>query len=183
MTKKSRAICMNWTIPSSQHVKNKAFPVEILQLIYENGEQRIPASQPFSEEDSPLFGKLEQIKSLPKDSDMLQFLLKEEKRNRKQLTQGDFQAYIAALHHGLIQSEAQRIANELARYRKPNSPDQAHFMAGITPAFERMASTEDMDRFFSLLPYQSLVFSHVESQNGLYALIDQNEKRTKRIIK
>ncbi len=61
-----------------EHVKNKALRVEILQLMYEDGEQRIPAGQPFSQEDSPLFGKLERIKSLPKDSDMLQFLLNED---------------------------------------------------------------------------------------------------------
>ena len=96
---------------------------------------------------------------------------------------GDFKAHIAALRDGLIETEARRLVREMKRHYEPNSPNKTHFMAELSPAFRRLAATQDTDRLFSMLPYKTLSFSKIEGRHGTYALIDKGENRDREIRK
>ena len=90
---------------------------------------------------------------------------------------------IAALHDGLIETEARRIVREMKRHDTPNSPNKTHFMVELSPAFMQLANTKDIDRLFSMLPYKTLSFSKIEGRHGTYALIDKGENRDREIRK
>ena len=166
-----------------ERVKDKGLAADTVKLIYEHGEQIIPAGQYFSGSPDPQLGKFERFEALPNDPDALQWLLQEEHRSREGLLPGDFKAHIAALRDGLIETEARRIVGEMKRHDTPNSPDKTHFMVELSPAFMRLASTKDTDRLFSMLPYKTLSFSSIEGRHGTYALIDKGENRDKEIRK
>ena len=166
-----------------ERVKDKGLAADTVKLIYEHGEQMIPAGQYFSGSPDPQLGKFERFEALPNNPDALQWLLQEEHRSREELLPGDFKAHIAALHDGLIETEARRIVGEMKRHDTPNSPDKTHFMVELSPAFMQLASTKDTDRLFSMLPYKTLSFSSIEGRHGTYALIDRGENRDKEIRK
>ena len=118
-----------------KRVKEKGLPADTVKLIYERGEQIIPAGQYFNGSPDPQLGKFERFEAIPNDPDALKWLLREEHRNREQLPPGDFKAHIAALHDGLIETEARRIVREMKRHDTPNSPNKTHFMVELSPAF------------------------------------------------
>lgn len=164
-----------------ERVKNKALAADTVKLIYEHGEQMIPAGQYFSGSPDPQLGKFERFEALPNNPDALQWLLQEEHRSREQLTPGDFKAHIATLRDGLIETEARRVVREMKWHDTPNSPNKTHFMVELFPAFMQLAATKDIDRLFSMLPYKTLSFSKIEGRHGTYALIDKGENRDREI--
>ena len=166
-----------------RHVKEQALPADNYTLLYEHGERVQPAGQYLDGNPDPQLGKFERFEAIPNDPDALKWLLREEHRNREQLPPGDFKAHIAALHDGLIETEARRIVREMKRHDTPNSPNKTHFMVELSPAFMQLANTKDIDRLFSMLPYKTLSFSKIEGRHGTYALIDKGENRDKEIKK
>ena len=175
---------MSWTTQQHyKHVTEQALPADNYMLIYEHGEREQPAARPFDASPNPQLGKFERFEAIPNDPDALKWLLREEHRNREQLPPGDFKAHIAALHDGLIETEARRIVREMKRHDTPNSPNKTHFMVELSPAFMQLANTKDIDRLFSMLPYKTLSFSKIEGRHGTYALIDKGENRDKEIKK
>ena len=166
-----------------ERVKDKGLPADTVKLIYERGEQEIPAGRFFNGNPDPQLGKFERFEALPNDPDALRWLLQDEHRSREQLSPGDFKAHIAALHDGLIETEARRIVREMKRNYEPNSPNKTHFMVELSPAFMRLADTKDTDRLFSMLPYKTLSFSKIEGRHGTYALIDKGENQDREIKK
>lgn len=166
-----------------ERVKAKALPADTNALIYEYGRVEQPVKQWFNGNDHPQYGKFERFETQPNDPEALRDLLHEEKRSRDKLTPGDFKAHIAALRDGLIEAEARRIVAEMKRQYSPNSPNKTHYMTELAPAFMMLASSRDVDRLFSLLPYKTLTFSKIEGRHGIYALIDKNENRDQDIRK
>ena len=166
-----------------ERVKEKELPADTVKLIYEHGERVQEAGRYFDGTPDPQLGKFERFEAVPNDPDALQSLLQEERRSREQLSPGDFKAHIAALRDGLIEAEARRIAAEMKRQYSPNSPNKTHYMTELAPAFMMLASSRDVDRLFSLLPYKTLTFSKIEGRHGIYALIDKNENRDRDIRK
>lgn len=160
-----------------ERVKETALPADTVKQVYERGERLIPAGEHFNGTPDPKFGKYVRYEYLPRDPDALQDLLREERTSREKLPQGNFTEHIAALHDGLIESEAHHVITEMKRLNGPNSPTGTHFMVQLSPAFLQLASTEDADRLFSMLPYKSLSFSSVENRSGIYALISKHENR------
>ena len=160
-----------------ERVKEKGLPADTVKLIYERGEQMIPAGQYFNGSPDPQFGKFERFEAQPNDPEALHFLMREEKHSYDRLKPGDFKAHITALHDSRIEAEAQRIVAEMKRQDSPNSPNKTHFMEELSPYFMQLASTKDTDRLFSMLPYKTLSFSKIEGRHGTYALIDKNENR------
>ena len=157
-----------------ERVKDRELAADTVRLVYEHGTRDIPAGQYFTGNPDTVYGKFERFEAIPNDPDALQFLLQEEKRSREQLTPGDFKVHIAALHDGLIETEARRIVGEMKRRDTPNSPNKTHFMVELSPAFMQLAATKDTDRLFSMLPYKTLSFSKIEGRHGTYALIDKH---------
>ena len=170
----------------SQHyerVKAKELPADRNSLIYEYGRVEQPAKQWFNGNDHPQYGKFERFETQPNAPEALRDILQEERRSREQLSPGDFKAHIAALRDGLIEAEARRIVADMKRQYSPNSPNKTHYMTELAPAFLMLASSRDVDRLFSLLPYKTLTFSKIEGRHGIYALIDKNENRDRDIRK
>ena len=166
-----------------ERVKDKELAADTVRLIYEHSMRDIPAGQYFAGNPHTLYGKFERFEAIPNDPDALRFLLQEEKHSREQLAPGNFKAHIAVLHDGLIETEARRIVAEMKRRDTPNSPNRTHFMVELSNAFMQLANSKDLDRLFSMLPYQTLSFSKIEGRHGTYALIDKNESRNKDIRK
>ena len=166
-----------------ERVKDRELAADTVRLVYEHGTRDIPAGQYFTGNPDTVYGKFERFEAIPNDPDALQFLLQEEKRSREQLTPGDFKVHIAALHDGLIETEARRIVGEMKRRDTPNRPNKTHFMAELSTPFMQLANTKDLDRLFSMLPYKTLSFSKIEGRHGTYALIDKGENRDKEIRK
>lgn len=166
-----------------ERVKDRELAADTVRLVYEHGTRDIPAGQYFTGNPDTVYGKFERFEAIPNDPDALQFLLQEEKRSREQLTPGDFKVHIAALHDGLIETEARRIVAEMKRRDTPNSPNRTQFMIELSNAFMQLANSKDLDSLFSMLPYQTLSFSKIEGRHGTYALIDKKENRNKDIRK
>ena len=166
-----------------ERVKEKALPADTNALIYEYGRVEQPAKQWFNGNDHPQYGKFERFETQPNAPEALRDLLQEERRSREQLSPGDFKAHIAALRDGLIEAEARRIVADMKRQYSPNSPNKTHYMTELSPAFLMLASSRDVDRLFSLLPYKTLTFSKIKGRHGIYALIDKNENRDRDIRK
>ena len=87
------------------------------------------------------------------------------------------------MHEGMIEREARRIVADMKKLSAPNSPDKSHFMVELSPSFERLASTKDTERLFSMLPYKTLAFSQIKNSYGTYALIGKDENRDRQIRK
>ena len=166
-----------------ERVKDNTVDAGTVTLIYEQGTREQPADRRFDGYPDPQLGKFERFEVQPKDPEALQFLLREEKESRDKLKPGDFKEHIAALHEGMIDREARRIVADMKKLSAPNSPDKSHFMVELSPSFERLASTKDTERLFSMLPYKTLSFSELKDQRGTYALIGKDENRDKGIRK
>ena len=119
----------------------------------------------------------------PRDPDLLQAAIRQEQRSREPARPGDFKEHLAALHTGLIEAEAQRIAADMKRLAAPNSPDKNHFMVEVSPYFTKLASSRDTDQLLAMLPYKSMHLSSVKDRFGIYALVDKKENRDRGIRK
>ncbi len=166
-----------------ERVKNDTLAAGTVTLIYEHGTREQPADRRFDGYPDPQLGKFERFEVQPKDPEALQFLLREEKESRDKLKPGDFKEHIAALHEGMIDREARRIVADMKKLSAPNSPDKSHFMVELSPSFERLASTKDTERLFSMLPYKTLAFSQMKNSYGTYALIGKDENRDREVRK
>ena len=166
-----------------RHVREQALPADIVTLFYERGERSQPTNRYLGGSPDPQYGAFLRFEVQPNVPEALRDLLQEERRSREQLSPGDFKAHIAALRDGLIEAEARRIVAEMKRQCSPNSPNKTHYMTELAPAFMMLASSRDVDRLFSLLPYKTLTFSKIEGRHGTYALIDKNENRDRDIRK
>ena len=166
-----------------RRVIEKSVPADNYTLVYEHGTREQPAEQHFNGYPDPQLGKFEYFEVQPKDPEALQSLLREEKHSRDKLTPGDLKEHIAALHEGMIEHEARRIVADMKKLSAPNSPDKSHFMVELSPSFERLASTKDTERLFSMLPYKTLAFSQIKNSYGTYALIGKDENRDKEVRK
>ena len=119
----------------------------------------------------------------PRDPGLLQAAIRQEQRSREPARPGNFKEHLTALHTGLIEAEAQRIAADMKRLAAPNSPDKNHFMVEVSPYFTKLASSRDTDQLLAMLPYKSLHLSSVKDHFGIYALVDKNENRDRGIRK
>ena len=166
-----------------ERVKNDTLAAGTVTLVYEHGTREQPADRRFDGYPDPQLGKFERFEVQPKDPEALRSLLREEKESRDKLKPGDFKEHIAALHEGMIDREARRIVADMKKLSAPNSPDKSHFMVELSPSFERLASTKDTERLFSMLPYKTLAFSQIKNSYGTYALIGKDENRDKEVRK
>jgi hypothetical protein len=56
-------------------------------------------------------------------------------------------------------------------------------MAELSPQFLRRAGTKDMERLGRLIPFKTLVFSGMNEQKGIFALISNKESRHQAVTK
>ena len=162
-----------------QHIRDAALPVGANRLIYESGMREIGPKEHFDSRPDKYFGEFVRYEMQPRDPELLQAAIRQEQRSREPARPGDFKEHLAALHTGLIEAEAQRIAADMKRLAAPNSPDKNHFMVEVSPYFTKLASSRDTDQLLAMLPYKSLRLSSVKDRFGIYALIDKNENRDK----
>lgn len=166
-----------------QHIRDAALSVGANRLIYESGMREIGPKEHFDSRPDKYFGEFVRYEMQPRDPELLQAAIRLEQRSREPARPGDFKEHLAALHTGLIEAEAQRIAADMKRLAAPNSPDKNHFMVEVSPYFTKLASSRDTNQLLAMLPYKSLHLSSVKDRFGIYALIDKNENRDKGIRK
>ena len=153
------------------------------RLIYESGMREIGPKEHFDSRPDKYFGEFVRYETQPRDPELLQAAIRQEQRSRESAQPGDFKEHLAALHTGMIEVEAQRIAADMKRLAAPNSPDKNHFMVEVSPYFTKLASSRDMDQLLAMLPYKSLHLSSVKDRFGIYALVDKKENRDRGIRK
>ena len=166
-----------------QHIRDAALPVGANRLIYESGMREIGLKEHFNSRSDKYFGEFVRYEMQPRDPELLQAAIRQEQRSREPARPGDFKEHLAALHTGLIEAEAQRIAANMKRLAAPNSPDKNHFMVEVSPYFTKLASSRDTDQLLAMLPYKSLYLSSVKDRFGIYALVGKNENRDRGICK
>lgn len=166
-----------------ERVRTKELPADTNRLIYVLGNQEQPTNKPINGCSDPQLGKFERFETLPNDPFALQELLQEEKQRRAQLVPGDLKEHIEALREARIEQEAQRIASEMKGLTEPNSPNRTHFMVEVSPVFMMLASSRDTQRLSDLLPYKTLALSKISDRHGIFALVNQDEDRSKEIRK
>jgi hypothetical protein len=166
-----------------QHIRDAALPVSANRLIYESGMREIGPKEHFDSRSDKYFGEFVRYEMQPRDPELLQAAIRQEQRSRESARPSDFKEHLAALHAGLIEAEAQRIAANMKRLAAPNSPDKNHFMVEVSPYFTKLASSRDTDQLLAMLPYKSLHLSSVKDRFGIYALVGKNENRDKGICK
>lgn len=166
-----------------QHIREAALPVGANRLIYESGMREIGPKEHFDSRPDKYFGEFVRYEMQPRDPELLQAAIRQEQRSREPARPGDFKEHLIALHTGLIEAEAQRIATDMKRLAAPNSPDKNHFMVEVSPYFTKLASSRDTDQLIAMLPYKSLRLSSVKDRFGIYALVDKKENRDRGIRK
>ena len=137
-----------------QHIRDAALPVGANRLIYESGMREIGPKEHFNSRSDKYFGEFVRYEMQPRDPELLQAAIRQEQRSREPARPGDFKEHLAALHTGLIEAEAQRIAANMKRLAAPNSPDKNHFMVEVSPYFTKLASSRDTDQLLAMLPYK-----------------------------
>lgn len=80
-----------------ERVKNNSIPAGTISLICERGTRILSGEARFNGNADPELGRLERLETQPKDMEALRTLLREEKRRRNALPQGNSEEYIAAL--------------------------------------------------------------------------------------
>lgn len=114
-----------------QHIRDAALPVGANRLIYESGMREIGPKEHFNSRSDKYFGEFVRYEMQPRDPELLQAAIRQEQRSREPARPGDFKEHLAALHTGLIEAEAQRIAANMKRLAAPNSPDKIIYGGGI----------------------------------------------------
>ena len=108
---------------------------------------------------------------------LLRDLLRDESRKRERLKPGNFREHIGRLSDEKVLAEAQRLSAAFQSLQAPNSPNGTHFVAEVSPRFERIASSKEHERLFALLPYKTLYLSSVKDRHGVFAFISKDERR------
>ncbi|WP_257903956.1 hypothetical protein [Schaedlerella arabinosiphila] len=165
----------------SKHVEEKALPMDYVRVVYEHGSRKQPVIKTVSREDDLLFGKYLYSEYMTNESDAHRYILCEEKQNRDRFKQGDFQKHIESLRAGRIRTEARRIADKIRTLEKPNSPDREYFMAEISKVFTALASSEDLECLYHMMPYKEYSFSEIKGQYGIYVFVSKEENRNRKI--
>ena len=98
-------------------------------------------------------------------------------RKRERLKPGNFREHIGRLSDEKVLAEAQRLSAAFQSLQAPNSPNGTHFVAEVSPWFERIASSKEHERLFALLPYKTLYLSSVKDRHGVFAFISKDERR------
>ena len=117
------------------------------------------------------------------ESDAHRYILWEEKQNRDRFKHGDSQKQIESLRAGRIEMEARRIADKIRTLEKPNSPDGECFMAELSTAFTALASSEDLECLYHMMPYKEYSFSEIKGRYGIYVFVAKEENRNRKIRK
>ena len=78
-----------------------------------------------------------------------------------------------------IDNEALRICRQMSALVEPNSPSGTHFMVPLSPDFCARASSKDTAALQKRLPYPSLALTSVEGRKGMFAVVDQEEDRSR----
>lgn len=164
-----------------KHVEDKALSAEHVKLIYEYGCRTQPVAPSIPKKNDLQLGKLMYFEYQPGDFDAQRHILWEEKQNRDRLKQGDFKEHLASLRTGRIETEARRIVNKIKVLGKPNSPNGEYFMTAIAPLFTALASGEDLEQLYLMMPYRKYSFSEVKGNHGIYVLVAKEERRNRNV--
>lgn len=80
-----------------------------------------------------------------------------------------------------IEKEANEFADKIRTLEKPNSPDREYFMAEISKVFTALASSEDLECLYHMMPYKEYSFSEIKGQYGIYVFVSKEENRNRKI--
>lgn len=125
-------------------------------------------------------------KALPIDqtkNGSIQHILWEEKQDRDRLKEGNFKKHLESLRFERIETEGKGIVEKIKELEKPNSPDGEYFMTALSPAFIALASNEDINSLFSMMPYKRYAFSKKKESIDIYVCVAKEENRNKNIRK
>ena len=76
-------------------------------------------------------------------------------------------------------NEALRICRQMSALPEPNSPSGTHFMVPLSPDFCARVSSKDTAALQKRLPYPSLALTGMDGRMGVFAVVDQEEDRSR----
>ena len=156
-----------------QHIRDAALPVGANRLIYESGMREIGPKEHFDSRPDKYFGEFVRYEMQPRDPELLQAAIRQEQRSREPARPGDFKEHLIALHTGLIEAEAQRIAADMRNvWLLPTARTRIilWWRCHLTSPSWHPAGTRT-----SCLPCCriNLHLSSVKDRFGIYALVDK----------
>ena len=80
-----------------------------------------------------------------------------------------------------VRGEAKRLLDRLKAPEAPNSPNGTHYMAEISPDFLARSNSRDLTMLQKFLPYKSLTFTTMKDRKGIFAVINGDESRDKKL--
>ena len=95
------------------------------RLIYESGMREIGPKEHFDSRPDKYFGELVRYEMQPRDPELLKVAIRQEQRSPV-----TYKEHLAALHTGLIEAEAQRIAADMKTSGCSQQPGQESFYGG-----------------------------------------------------
>lgn len=90
--------------------------------------------------------KIMEVRNEAEDESVVRGALRQEHERRERLPKGRLDAHVQKLADQRVEAEAGRIASALEKLTEPNSSKKAHFKVPLSPYFNQLASTRDMDR-------------------------------------
>lgn len=118
----------------AEHIRQSASEVGSYTLVYKKGSITIPEIKRGYLENDPNLGRLVGIVSNPKDKELHEMTLAQERRTREKADIGDFEKHLIALEEQVFMHEANRIIEEISKLPAPNSEDGEYYQVDISAA-------------------------------------------------
>ena len=125
------------------------------------------------------YGDILDARNEADDESVVQGALHREHERRERMPKGHIAVHVQELEESRIQTEADRLASALQNLTEPNTPDQTHFMAEVSPYFLPLASQDDMYRLFERVQSQvkqPMYIAQVEGKRGQYFFMRREER-------
>lgn len=125
------------------------------------------------------YGDIADTRNEADDESVVQGALRREHARRERMPRGHIAVHVQELEQSRIQTEADRLAAALQSLTEPNTPDQTHFMAEVSPYFLPLASQDDMYRLFERVQAQvkrPMYIAQVDGKRGQYFFMRREER-------
>lgn len=125
------------------------------------------------------YGDIADTRNEADDESVVQGALRREHERRERMPRGHIAVHVQELEQSRIQTEADRLAAALQSLTEPNTPDQTHFMAEVSPYFLPLASQDDMYRLFEKVQAQvkrPMYIAQVDGKHGQYFFMRREER-------
>lgn len=172
-------ICPDYNLQEyAEHIRKSASEVRSYTLVYKKGSVTVSEIQRGYLDNDPEPGRLVDVVYNPKDKELHEMTLAQEKKTRKEADIGDFEEHISALEEQLSMYEANRIVEEAYKLPAPNSEDGEYFQVDISVAYVQIITRRKRSLFgelYKYMPFSIGVTKDLCYENKAYVSIHKDE--------